>query len=647
VDLKILKFGEFSLDCTRYEVRKDERALKLEKIPMELLILLAESDGRLVTREEIEEKIWGKGVFVDAEHGINTAVRKVRQALGDDPDEPKFVQTVQKKGYRFIADVKVVAEGGAGREATQTTSPAAPTEAKASIATEGPATDRPDGFDPLTTKKSNRSKRKWAWIAAAAVILLAWPVAKFAWPRLTRAEKEPKIRSIAVLPLENISGDKEQEFFADGMTDELITMLAKYPSLRVISRTSVMQYKGVRRPLPEIARELGVDGVIEGSVSRAQGRVRVRAQLIYAPTDTHLWAQSYDRDLGDALTLQQELARSIAERVNIATSPAEATMRASQPPANPAARDAYFQGREYWTIGQYMKSAEFFEQTIRLDPKYAGAYAGLADAYTASAVSGLMPSASAIAKAEPAAKRALELDDESAEAHHAFAANELFLRWDWETAEKESERALELNPGLAESHHLHAYILDAQNRMEESLQEDKRCVEMDPFGRGWAYGYALYRAGRLDEALKEFQQRSAAQPKDAFLHEFLSAIHERKREYPEAMAELKKARALEDPDDMMKALEEAYRKNGFVGVMDVRLARLKETAKTEYVAQLTLAGFAARANRKGEALRYLERAYEQHEPLMVRLLHEPALDSLHSEPRFKALAKKMGLPGEK
>src|SRR5437762_11348229 len=297
------------------------------------------------------------------------------------------------------------------------------------------------------------------------------------------------------------SSDLEQEFFADGMTDELITMLAKYPTLRVISRTSVMQYKKAQKPLPEIARELGVDGIIEGSVSRGQGRVRVRAQLIYAPSDTHLWAESYDRDLGDVLTLQQELARSIAERVKIATSPAAATIRAAHTPASPEARDAYFRGREYWTIGQYMKSAEFFEQTIRLDPKYAAAYAGLADAYTASAVSGLMPSASAIAKAEPAAKRALELDGESAEAHHAFAANELFLRWDWETAEKESERALALNPGLAELHHLHAYILDAQNRMEESLQEDKRCVEMDLFGRGWAYGCALYRACRFDDGL--------------------------------------------------------------------------------------------------------------------------------------------------
>jgi TolB-like protein/DNA-binding winged helix-turn-helix (wHTH) protein/Tfp pilus assembly protein PilF len=636
VDHDLLQFGEFALDCARYELRRGGRAVKLEKIPMDLLILLATAEGRLVTREEIEGKLWGKDVFVDAEHGINTAIRKIRQTLGDDPEEPKFIQTVQKKGYRFIAEVRKV-EGAARDEGTEKTT----AEAWSTLG----GRDVVENERQEETAGKNR-KRRWVWIATAAVVLLALPAVKFLAPKLTRADKKAAaIRAIAVLPLENISGDKEQEFFADGMTDELITMLAKYPALRVISRTSVMQYKNAHKTLPEIARELGVDGIIEGSVSRAQGRVRVRAQLIYAATDTHLWAESYDRDLGDVLTLQQELARSIAERVNIAASPVGATTHSVYVPANLEARDAYFRGREYWTIGQFMKSAEFFEQAIRLDPKYAAAYAGLADSYTASAVSGRMPAATAMAKGEPAAKKALELDDESAEAHHAFAASELFLRWDWETAEKESERALELNPGIAEAHHLHAYILDAQNRMEESLQEDKRCVEMDPFGRGWAYGYALYRARRFDEALKEFQQRSAAQPKEEFFHEFLSAIHERKGEYAQAMQELEKARALDDESDSMKALEEAYRKNGFAGVMDARLAKLKETARAEYVAQLTLAGFAARANRKEEALRYLEHAYEQREPLMVRLLHNPDLDSLREEPRFKALVKKMGLPG--
>jgi len=248
LDSKLLKFGEFSLDCARYELRKGQSVLKLEKIPMELLILLVESEGRLVSREEIEEKIWGKGVFVDAEHGINTAVRKVRQTLGDDPDEPKFVQTVQKKGYRFVAEVRVVAEDPNGPE-SQTVLTAA-TEIVTLDAAGAPAASGAKEGEQGAADKRNISNRKWASVAVSAAILMAWPVWRILAPWLTRAEKEPTIRSIAVLPLENISGDKEQEFFADGMTDELITMLAKYPSLRVISRTSVMQYKGVRRPLP-------------------------------------------------------------------------------------------------------------------------------------------------------------------------------------------------------------------------------------------------------------------------------------------------------------------------------------------------------------------------------------------------------------
>lgn len=657
MDLKQLRFGEFVLDCARYELRRFEsadsamrpasrhggqaesgpynsRVVKLEKIPMDLLILLASSEGRLVTREEIEEKLWGNGVFVDAEHGTNTAMRKVRQALGDDPEVPKFVQTVQKKGYRFIAEVHEAEAAASSNE-----------KMNEIAGGEEPLAKVPNGEGQKREEQvANRNgRRRWAWIAAAAIVLVAWPGVKFLAPRLTGADKKAgTIRSIAVLPLENISGDKEQEFFADGMTDELITTLAKYPGLRVISRTSVMQYKNAHRPLPEIARELGVDGVIEGSVSRGQGRVRVRAQLIYAPTDTHLWAESYDRDAGDLLALQQELARSIAERVNVVTSPATV---ATHGPISQEARDAYYRGREYWTIGEYAKSAEFFEQTIGLDPKYAAAYAGLADSYTAAAVSGEIPTATAIAKAEPAAKKALELDPESAEAHHSNAANKLFLDWDWGTAEKESERALELNPGLAELHHLHAYILDAQNRMEESLQEDKRCVEIDPFGRGWAYGYALYRARRFDEALKEFEQKSAAQPNDPTMHSFMSAIQARKGEYAKAAEELKKSFQLVGRDEDWKKLDAAYGKAGFVGVMNARLAKAKEIAKTQYVAQLRLAEFAAQANRKEEALGYLEQAYEQHEPLMVRLLHNPALDSLKDEPRFKSLVKKMGLPG--
>ena len=300
-----------------------------------------------------------------------------------------------------------------------------------------------EGAEPV-----KRPRRRLGWIGTAAALLLVWPVYKIVLPRIVHRGVEPTaIRSIAVLPLENISGDASEEYFADGMTDELITMLAKYKSLRVISRTSVMQYKKVRRPLPEIARELGVDGIVEGSIVRSKDRVRVTAQLVYAPTDTHLWAESYDRDLGDVLSLQQELARSITNRVNIASA-TEHTSKPVQAVVNPAARDAYFRGRYYWFSFKFEKSREFFQEAIQLDPAYAAAYSGLADGYIGGAVSGELRPLEALPKGELAATKALELDELLPEAHNSLGAAKLFYHWDWEGAEKETRRAIELNPSL-------------------------------------------------------------------------------------------------------------------------------------------------------------------------------------------------------
>jgi len=613
---------------------------------MDLLILLVTSEGRLVTREEIEEKVWGKGVFVDAEHGINTAVRKVRQALGDDPDEPKFVQTVQKKGYRFVAEVEVVVEDGARKGAARAASATAEAAKGLELAeTQVSETAGADAVGRVATEKVKSSKRKWIWIAAGTGILLAGSVAKFGWPRLTRAEKEPTIRSIAVLPLENISGDKEQEFFADGMTDELITMLAKYPSLRVISRTSVMQYKGVRRPLPEIAKELGVDGVIEGSVSRGNGRILVRAQLIYAPKETHLWAESYDRDAGDILSLQQELARNIAERVNRAASPARAAAAPPHGSSNQAARDAYYRGRSLWSAGQYLKSGDFFREAIRLDPNYAAAYGGIGDSYTAAAVSGTMRPLDAMPKAKEAVRKGLELDDEAAEVHHTYAAVKLFFDWDWNSAEREMERALRLNPGIAEAHHLHSYILEAANRTEEALKEDKLCGELDPFGRSWSYPFALFRDRRFHEAIVEFQQRAEIVPSRGFEHELMGLAYAYKGDGAKAVAEWKQTWVAYGQPEIASKIEETFRSGGIAAVWELKYRLIKASAKTQYVSQLDLADAAASAGHKAEALTYLERAYEERQPLMVRLLHNPELDSLIEEPRFKAIVKKMRLPG--
>lgn len=647
----LFKFADFELDCSRYELRRKGHPLKLEKIPMELLLLLAESDGRLVSREEIEERLWGKKVFVDAEHGINTAIRKIRQVLGDDPDNPRFVQTVQRKGYRFIAEVNQLPE----TSASQTGIGTGPEQVKQSVPLppkQDPPVERlPNTSDsaPLTEKLTQQkipARRGTVWmVAAAGVLCLAWPAYKFTLSRLTSSvSAQPAIRSIAVLPLENLSGGAADEYFADGMTDELITTLAKYKSLRVISRTSIMQYKKVHRPLPEIAHELAVDGVVEGSVSRSQDRVRVTAQLVYAPTDTHLWAESYDRDLSDVLSMQQDLARSIAERVNLASSPHSTSPKLARVAVNPAARDAYLRGRYYWFSDRYEKSREFFQEAIRLDPNYALAFSGLADSYAAAAVSGESRPLDTMPLAETAARKALELDDSLPEAHNTVAAILFFYRWDWDAAEKESQRAIELNPSFAEAHHLHAYVLGTLNRTDESLQEDKLTLELDPFARPWVYGYGLLRARRFDEALKEFTQRSEARPDSAILHAFLRNTYTYKGDYKHAIDEWKKELVIEGHAESAARVERSYQKGGFRGVNQDYLNKLKRAAANEYVSPVHIACVAARSGRNEEAIHYLELAFQQRDPQLVYLQHNPALDLLHSDPAFSVIATKMHLP---
>ena len=379
------KFGEFELDCARYELRRNGRTLKLERIPMELLILLAEKDGNVVTRQEIVERLWGKDVFVDTEHGINTAIRKIRSALKDDPEQPRFIQTVTGKGYRFVAERQNGNHASAGL-LEPVVSPAQ-------------AADLPA-----------KSRRMWPiMVALIALCLAAGGLLLFNSGGI-RARLFPssqrQIRSIAVLPLANLSGDPSQDYFADGMTDELITMLAKNTSLRVVSRTSAMQYKNAKRPVGEIARELGVDGILEGSVEKSGNHVHMTVQLIHASRDTHVWAESYDRTLSEAFSLPSDLSQTIAKEIKTAISPVE-----PQHPINPDAHDAYLRGRYSWFNRDMQRSQEYFEKAIQMQPDYAAAWSGLADSYTVRAVDGTSFPSTVMGKAEEAARKAIELDD--------------------------------------------------------------------------------------------------------------------------------------------------------------------------------------------------------------------------------------------
>jgi TolB-like protein len=446
-----------------------------------------------------------------------------------------------------------------------------------------------------------------------------------------------------VLPLENLSGDPAQDYYADGMTDEIITMLAKHAELRVISRTSVMQYKKAHRPLRDIARELGVEGILEGSVERSGGRVHVNTQLIYAPSDTHIWAESYDRDLQEVGSLQTELAQTIARQVGLKVSaPASPERRIS-----PEAHDAYLMGRYYWFADNYEKSRENFRKAITLQADYAAAWSGLSEAYLAKGVmGGRVLREEVVGPGGEAARKALALDDSLAEAHNSMAGYYFFYRWDWERAERESARAVELNPSFAEGHHLRGYILQVLHRTDEALAEQKKAMDLDPFVRPYGLTAALIHARRFGAALNEARLRAEAQPDNSSTHGYLSDAYWYMGMEKEAAQELETSFRLSGEKESAIAVHSAYERGGFMAVLEWQLDDLKKNASKNSAAPITLAAAYAALKRKDESLRYLEKAYQEREPWLANIQYLPYLDFLHSEPRYQAIVKGMGLiPG--
>jgi TolB-like protein/DNA-binding winged helix-turn-helix (wHTH) protein len=624
----VYEFGDFRLDCGRFELRRNGRSVRLERKPMELLILLAGRDGQLVTRLEIARHLWESEVFVDTEHGINTAIRKIRQVLGDDPEQPRFVQTVTGMGYRFVAPLvrwepEEVPGSAHGSEGGDAAVPAATV-----------------GAD------WNAGRRRWAiWLGVgvvAAVVILIGVVAVGhgawgSWP--LHGAGAPVMNSLAVLPLDNLSGDAGQEYYADGMTDELTTMLVKDSTLRVTSRTSVMQFKGVHRPLREIAQELGVDGILEGSIARSGDHVHMTIQLIHAPTDTHVWAESYDRDASDAVSLPREAAETIAKRVNrVAAQPA--VLRS----VNPAAHDAYLHGRYLWFAGNNEKAGEYFRKATELQPDYAQGWSGLSTYYGAGAIDGDLNPADALAQEESTALKAVQLDASLPEAHLALCAAIFAGRWDWAGADAECKRAIELNPGYAEAYHFRAKMLAALNRHAEAIDVQKKATELDPFARTWALAYSYQLARQYDAALAEARRHQESTPNDAGLHWILYETYRCKGMDKEAAGELEAMLSLLGDKAAAERVGQAYRRGGYRAVVMEQIGELKGKAKEHYVSPVDLAVLYAQLGRREEALNFLEEGYRQHSPLLLWVQSEPAFDFLHGEERYRAVIRGVGLP---
>jgi TolB-like protein/DNA-binding winged helix-turn-helix (wHTH) protein len=620
------KFDEFELDSSRFELRRNGRVLKLERIPMELLLLLLEKDGSVVTRQEIVDRLWGKEVFVDTEHGINTAIRKIRQALKDDPEHPRFVQTVTGKGYRFVAE-RNSANGGSAIAAPATEAVALPPP---------PATPRTDLAPPL--------KPRFRLAVVTALILLVVAGISIAVnaggmrARLFPSTQAAQIHSIAVLPLSNLSGDASQDYFADGMTDELITALAKNRTLRIVSRTSAMQYKGAQRPVRDIARELNVDGILEGSIERTPNSVHMTVQLIYAPTDSHVWAESYDRDLTHAYALPEELSQTIAKEVKAATSPAPAQRYIS-----PEAHDAYLHGRYFWFTFNVPNTLPYFEKAIQLQPDYAAAWSGLADTYN---IDGMMnhPPSEVSEKVHAAALKAIELDPSLAEAHNSLSAWYLFYAWDPARAEVEARRSIELDPNYAEGHNLLSYALEVQQRYSEAEVEARRSAELDPFVHTWELGAFYIGIRQYDAALKELNMQRAARPDDSGIASSLAKLYWLKGMYKESQSEYERSLDLQHDSATKDAAHHAWITGGEPAVERWGVKNIKALARKHYFETEFVASIIAFSGDKDETMKYLEASYLMHDPDLIFIQNEPLFDFLHSDPRYQALVKKIGLP---
>jgi len=624
-----LRFDNFELDVRAGELRKRGVKVRLQGQPLQVLAALLGRAGDVVTREELRAQIWTADTFVDFDHSLHNAIARLREVLGDSAETPRYIETLPRRGYRFIAPVESAE--------IQAPTRSAPPEQSVEL--------------PIALM---RTKSRTFLTASVFTLLVIGSAFWLARPGAHGTNAAPRLNSIAVLPLENLSGNPSEEFFADGMTDQLITDLAEIGSLRVISRTSVMPYKGTKKGLPEIARELNVQAIVEGSVVRSGQRVRVTAQLIQASTDQHLWAKTYDGDLGDVLKLQGEVADAIAQQVRAELAPhqQQAQLRLAHA-VNPAAYNAYLKGRLYFT-NEYTKpdslkkAQHLFEEAIQEDQDFALAYAGLADTYVYLAFSGALQKDAAYQAAKQMVAKALQLDDSIGEAHDTLGLLDADFDWDWEAADREFSRAIALAPSYSCAHEDRANFLASVGRRSEALAEIAKIDQLD-------YGFSAastvsgtYYALRDYPALIEASKRGLLlDPKDSHQHYFLGAGYEGIGELPQAISEFQEAVQYSDGSiDATVALAHAYSAAGKKTEAQKMLRNLERKAKLTGASPYTMATIYAGLGENDKAFDLLEKAYSEKSldfalPLQSNLL----LDRLRTDPRFQMLVRRIGLNG--
>ncbi len=629
----IRKFGEFELDPSRFELRRNGRVLKLERIPMELLLLLAEKDGSIVTRQEMVDRLWGKEVFVDTEHGINTAVRKIRQSLKDDPERPRFVQTVTGKGYRFVGQ-----EVG-GREPDVVVPPSVEPPPP-------PLQPVPPSDSPLRPSSAARSAQ------IAFLLICALGVGAFAyWRRVeARSLKSPAHIMLVVLPFQNLSGDPAQDYFTDGLTEEMITQLGSLSpeQLGVIARTTSMAYKHTAKSAQQIGTELGVDYVLESSVRRDADQLRITVQLIRARDQVHIWAQNYDRHVSGSISLQDEVARAVAEQIEVKLG-REYASRPVRPRPDPQANEAYLRGRFFYnqfTASGYRTAISYFQQAIDRDPDFAQAYAGLSDCYRFLVITDSISPSEGSPRILDAARQAVRMDDSLAESHGSLAGA-MMHKYRWSDTEEELKHAIALNPSYSDVHRIYAALLAAELRHREAWEQINEAMRTDPLSmpNNAELVRTLYYARDYDGALVQAQKAMQLDPAYYRTHFWMARVYVQKHMYNEAIAEAEIVqRAV--PESNLALTEMAYALAAAGRQVEARkmLLHLENLAKSGFVPAYNLAAIHVALGENDAALKSLQQSYEEGDWGLLVLAGEPRFDPLRNLAPFRALLAKLALP---
>ncbi len=649
------RFLDFELSEGEFCLIRGGQRIALEPKALRVLTLLVRRAGHLVDKRELLESVWPNS-FVE-ENTLTRTITILRRELGDSSRDSKIIETVPTRGYRFIAPVTALEEES--RTATANSEALIVSMIGRSIGSESGLPSQPPGLRLLGEQQDqtpvaeivsgqrNWASRKWLLVGAVSALVLAGVTTYTLTRRRPADAKAPKITSLAVLPLKNLSGDPAQEYFADGMTEEVIGRLSMIRGLRVISRTSVMQFKDTRLSTPEIARKLGVDALVEGSVMREGNRIRVHAQLIRASTDEHFWSESYDRELGDVLTLESEVAQSIAQSVEVTVSGEERARLVTARSVSPEVYEDYLKGlaAQGNSMEEVEKQIALFDEAIRKDPTFAPSYVGLAGAYASlgTVFVGASP-AETRPKVISAAQKALELDPELADAHVELA-NIYMREWNWTEAEAEYRRALDLNPNDAVAHDGLSDWLLCHGRMEEALAWARRARDLDPLGNsGHAIGWTLFNAHRYDEAIREFRDVLAVRPDDRLplmpLGWALIGNHQAEKAIPE----LEEAVSVTNRSPgVISALIWAYAHAGRRADALRLLGELKKRQQTGYVPAGAFVHAYLGLGDNDEAFAWFERAYREQSNILIYIKVFPLYDPLRGDPRFQDLVRRVGL----